>query len=87
MIFPTTINGIPCKCRVLHYSPAKPMVVYGPGQGDAHPPEPEEFAYELLDRRGRRASWLDRYITPDVDLRLAEDASVLRTADSYCYED
>lgn len=92
MIFPTTVNGIPCQCHVLHHSPAVPMKVYGPGMGDCHPPEHEEFAYELLDRRGRRASWLDRYITPEVDDRLLdtyrgavkeEDAHIERQAEYY----
>jgi len=68
--FDTRVNGVPCKCSVVNYSKEVPMKVYGPGMGDCHPPEPEEFEFEILDRRGRRARWLDRYINEEVEMRL-----------------
>jgi hypothetical protein len=83
MIFPTTVNGIPCKCQVTHFLPAVPMKVYGPGMGDADPPEEEEFDFKLLDRRGRRATWLDRYISPSVQGRLSEEAHIMRQAEYF----
>ena len=46
------------------------MQVYGSGQGDAHPPEPTEFEYEILDRRGRKAPWLEKYLTVADEERL-----------------
>lgn len=76
MIFSTRINSIPCKCRVDHYSPAVPMRVYGSGMGDADPPEPAEFAYTILDRTGREAPWLQKYVTDSVDARLFEEYEV-----------
>lgn len=81
MIFPTTVHGIPCKCHVTHYAQAVPMIVYGPGMGDATPPEPEEFEYQLLDRRGRRAKWLEKFINPTVDDRMAEEYHIMQMAE------
>lgn len=63
MSFQTTIAGIPCQCEVLWYQAAEPMRITGSGFGDADPPEPEEFVFRLLDRRGRPAPWLERKLT------------------------
>jgi len=61
--FDTRVHGIPCQCHVLTYEKAVPATYNDP-------PEPELFEFELLDRKGRRASWLDRYITEDVEMDL-----------------
>ena len=73
MIFETRINGIPCQCKVLDYCPGRPMKVTGPGFGDADPPEPPEFDFEILDRRGNKAPWLSKHITPQIELDLLEE--------------
>lgn len=73
MIFPTTVNGIPCQCKVLQYEPYLPPRVTGMGMGDCDPPEEEYFEFELLDRKGHPASWLERYLTPTVDDRLRDE--------------
>lgn len=86
MIFTTRVNGIPCQCLVTNYAASIPMKVYGPGMGDASPPEPEEFDYEILDRRGRRANWLDKYITTQVHDRIAEEFTVMQMAEYYANE-
>lgn len=79
MTFDTRVNGIPCKCEVLDYQPYIPMRITGPGFGDADPPEDEYFEFQLLDRRGRPAPWLERYLSPDVeDELLAQYREVLR---------
>ena len=70
MIFDTRVNGIPCQCEVTAYIPSKPMRITGPGMGDCDPPEDEVFEYAIRDRRGRRATWLDKYVSDDVDMRL-----------------
>lgn len=82
MIFETKVNGIPCQCKVTHYLPAIPATVNGPPE-DCHEGDSEEFEFELLDRRGRPAAWLDRYITPEVEAQLAEDHHDLLRADYY----
>lgn len=83
MIFSTRINGIPCKCRVDHYEPAVPMRVYGSGMGDADPPEPAEFEYTILDRHGREAPWLAKYVKDSDHARLFEEFEMERLDDYY----
>ena len=88
MIFSTKVNGIPCQVKVTHFMPATPMRVYGPEMEDAEEGEPEEFEFELLDRRGRPATWLDRYVTDEVAERIAEEHHLICLADYYCpYDD
>ena len=73
MIFKTTVNGIPCQCKVTRYRPYLP--------GTRHlPPQFAEFECEILDRRGRRAAWLDPYITQEVEDRLFEEHHIERQA-------
>lgn len=71
--FRTTVSGIPCLCEVLTYSEALPMRITGTGFGDADPPEPGEFEYRILDRRGRYAEWLERKLTDEDDERLEDE--------------
>jgi len=73
MEFTTRVNNIPCKCRVLKYEPGSPLRIYGPCISDFDPPESAEFEYELMDRKGYRAKWLDRYNSPAVAERLLEE--------------
>lgn len=73
MEFHTRIRGIPAICRVTYASDYRPMAITGTGYGDADPPEPEEFEFTILDRRGRPAPWLERKLTEaDSDRLLAE---------------
>ena len=83
MIFETQVNGVPCKCRVTCATPEVPMRIYGPGMGDCDPPEPSVFEYEILDRRGRHAPWLEKYINQTVDQRMEEEFAVMKMADYY----
>lgn len=71
--FATQLQKIPCQCQVLHYSPALPMRITGTGFGDADPPEPEEFDYQLLDTKGCRARWLERKVTEDDEARFCKE--------------
>jgi hypothetical protein len=77
MIFNTHVNGIPCQCSVLTFNPGTPAQTSGPPE-HCHDGDPGEFEFELLDRRGHRAAWLDRYINPQVEDRLLEEAHVMR---------
>ena len=63
MIFPTRVNGIPCQCEVTHFEPALPGSF-------TEPPQPGEFEFRLLDRRGYTARWLDAHVTPQVEDQL-----------------
>lgn len=71
--FKTRVAGIPCLCEVTHYAEEVPMRITGSGFGDADPPEYEEFEYQIRDRRGRLAPWLERKLTEDDDLRLKRE--------------
>ena len=71
MYFLTQIDGIPCICKVTHYSPARPMT--GSGYGDCEPPEEEEFDFEILDRNGYPALWLARKVDEHVEFRLCHE--------------
>ena len=57
-VFESRVAGIPCQIEVTHYSPELPMRITGSGYGDADPPEPEEFLFTVLDRKGYPAPWL-----------------------------
>ncbi len=59
------------------------MLVYGTGMGDVDPPEGEEFDFDILDRRGRRATWLDRYINDETKETLLEDYLRMVEAEYY----
>jgi len=79
------IDGIPCQIEVTSYSPGAPMVITGWGFGDAEPEEPEEIEWVVLDRRGRRAEWLERKMIDDdqrdIDRQLSEQAARNRRGD------
>lgn len=73
MIFPTQVAGIPCQCEVTYYRRAEPMLVYGMGMGDCFPPEPEEFQFRLLDRKGYPAPWLENKLNPGHEERIYQE--------------
>ena len=54
----TRISGIPCQVLVTCYYPARPARLHG-HPDTWYPPEPEEISFQVLDRRGRVAPWLE----------------------------
>ena len=54
--FESHVQGIPCKVRVTYATP------YVPASWDA-PAEGGDFEFELLDRKGYRAKWLEAKVT------------------------
>ena len=71
----TNVDGIPCICNVLAYVPARPWKQHtfaGAGTGDCDPPEDEEFDYEILDRKGYPAPWLERKISSEDEARFIQ---------------
>lgn len=56
------VAGILCQAHVLSYSPATPGQYSGPPE-HCYPAEPAELEWELLDRRGRPAPWLERKLS------------------------
>lgn len=66
------VCGIPAIARVTFYRPGSPGCLSGPPDR-CYPPEPEELEYELLDRRGRPAPWLERKLTNEARARLERE--------------
>ena len=59
--FESHVQGIPCKVRVTYATPYIPESWNGPAEGG-------DFEFELLDRKGYRAKWLEAKVTEaDVD--------------------
>ena len=83
MLFDTRINGIPCQCEVTGYSPGRPMKIYGTGFGDAHPPEYPEFEFNILDRKGYKANWLQAKMTRDDKSRLQDEYEAAALAERF----
>lgn len=57
--FSFRVCGIPCIVRVLDWEPYDPGRTSGPPER-CHPPEGGWAEFELLDKKGRRAEWLER---------------------------
>jgi hypothetical protein len=72
MIFATTINGIPCYCRVDRYSPGQPDKIGGAFE-DAEEGYDEEFDYTILDHRYIIAPWLERQLDTGGYVRMLEE--------------
>jgi hypothetical protein len=83
MIFATRVNGVPCQCKVTYYEPARPMRITGSGFGDADPPEGPEFDFKILDRNGRHAPWLERYLSPEISQQLCDDYQIMFLAEQH----
>lgn len=71
--FESRVAGIPCRVKVTYYVPPLPMQITGPGFGDAEPPQREDWEFEILDSKGRRAEWLQRKLTVEDEWRLLEE--------------
>lgn len=56
------VCGIPCIVEVLYYEPVRHGRFHGRPE-DCYPDEGGESEWQLLDRRGRRAEWLERKMT------------------------
>lgn len=83
MIFDTRVNGVPCLCSVLEYSPYIPMRIYGPDIDQGTPPEYETFDYAILDKAGKPAPWLEKYLTDEDSDRLLEEYQIMQMAEYY----
>jgi hypothetical protein len=68
--FDTKISGIPCKCRVTDYAPATNRIITSQS---LEPNDDLEFEYEICDRNGRAAPWLERKMSDDDDSRMLEE--------------
>lgn len=70
--FDFRVSGIPCFVCVTLYDPGTSAKLTGhPDTWEA--PDPGEFEFELFDRKGYRAKWLEEKITDSVSIAV-EDA-------------
>jgi len=72
MIFTSKVCGIPCQIQVTYFQP------YSPGQFTAAPEdcyynEPAAVEFEVLDRRGRSAPWLQKKLTAAETERIEQE--------------
>jgi len=64
-MFATTIAGIPAQIDVTYYVPGEAACISGPAD-NWHPGHAEEVEFLVFDRRGYKADWLARKITPAI---------------------
>ena len=74
--FEARVAGIPCGVRVTRYHP--------PVESD--PGDPGDFDYVLLDRRGRRARWLEKKVTDADEQRFWETFRDMVAGPDLCRE-
>lgn len=77
--FESTVCGIPCIIRVLSWEPHLPAKVSGPPEY-CYPAEGGYGDWEILDRRGRPAPWLEKKLTDKERTRI--DAEVFNCMES-----
>jgi hypothetical protein len=61
--FSYRVCGIPCLVNVIDWEPYDPGQLSGPPDR-CYPPEGGWAEFELLDKGGRRAEWLERKMKP-----------------------
>jgi len=70
----TVIGGLPCIARVHSFYPIIPATWH-------HPEEGGEVDWELLDRRGRQADWIEKRMTEKERQRLEDEVYELAATD------
>jgi len=68
--FSSRIAGIPCGILVTWYSPGTNYLITS---ASLEPNDPEEFEFEVLDRKGYPAQWLADKLTDDDEERIFEE--------------
>lgn len=68
-MYEVNVGGIPAQARVVHYVPYDRGNPDGPlnSRADIRPPQEEEVEFELYDRKGYPAGWLESKVM-DEDL-------------------
>lgn len=72
MEFNTRVAGIPCICNVTYFSEFVPGC-YSSGPGGCYPDEPLEFEFDILDRNGCPAQWLESKLDDHERERILEE--------------
>lgn len=69
--FETRVAGIPCMIRVTDYEPYRPAYTSGLPE-NCYPAEGGVAEWQVCDRRGRPAGWLETKLT-DADISRIDD--------------
>ena len=75
----TRIAGIPCKVRVIHFTPRVPAQLTGLPE-NCYPEEGGEIEFTVLDRKGYRAPWIEKKLTKDDVERIEREYEVYAEA-------
>lgn len=59
----TTIAGIPCQVDITYYEPYQSATWHEEASGG-------ELEFDVYDRKGYRAAWLERKVTEDDEVRI-----------------
>ena len=86
MLFDTKVAGIPCLCKVTHHNKVKPWR----GSPQSCPSSDdyygyEDFEFEIKDRKGYSAAWLEKKLKPEDKDRLLEEFHLELTGERYGY--
>lgn len=84
MIFPSKVNGIPCQVEVTTFKAEVPAQIWGPPE-KCYPSEPAEIEFNILDRRGYKATWLERMLDKKEAQRIEEEIHLMYEAELYDY--
>ena len=68
--FCTTIDGIPCGIEVTWYYGGTDFPIHS---ASLEPNDPEEFEFNVLDRKGYLAPWLERKMTESDECRILDE--------------
>lgn len=68
----STVCGIPCIIKVTDWEPYRPAVLHA-DPARSYPEEGGSGDWEILDRKGRPAPWLERKLTPNERVRIEHD--------------
>lgn len=66
------VSGIPCLACVTYHAAGRPAQLYGPAE-NCYPAEDPELEFDLFDRKGYKAAWLERKMTEKDADRIIED--------------
>jgi hypothetical protein len=79
----TRVAGIPCIIGVTHFESVKGSGNKWTAASDWDYYGYTECEYEVLDRRGRKAAWLERKITSEINSEIEREIAESMTADDY----
>lgn len=83
----TTVSGIPCQATLTEFVPGQEAILFGPIERCCPSADPEVY-FQILDRNGRPAPWLERKLTAEDDARIAaEIMEAMEAANEPCFED